>query len=94
MAYVFVFSYDDDNSLNDMIYLARTINSAEILEKTDKNSKSSSIKCFVCNKYPYITSEFTVDNFDEGVLEQMCEDDPKIFEMMNKLKEVFKNSEE
>lgn len=94
MAYVFVFSYDDDNSLNDMVYLARTINSAENLEKTDKNSKSSSIKCFICNKYPYLTSDLNAENFDIGTLEQMCEDDVKIFEMMNKLKEVFKNSEE
>ncbi len=94
MAYIFIFSYDDDNSLNDMIYLARTINSAETLEKTDKNSKSSSIKCFVCNKYPFLTTDLTPENFDEGVIEQMCEDDVKIFEIMNKLKEVFKNSDE
>ena len=47
-----------------------------------------------CNKYPFLTTDLTPENFDEGVIEQMCEDDVKIFEIMNKLKEVFKNSEQ
>lgn len=91
MAYLFVFDYDDDNSFNEIVFLARLIMNAEKMDMNLEGFKS--VKCFVCNKYPYLINDLNQQNFNEEVLNQMCEDDIKIFEFVQKLKDIFYNLE-
>jgi len=91
MAYLFVFDYEDDNSFNEIFYLARVIMNGEKLNMNSEGTKS--VKCFVCNKYPYLVNDLNQQNFNEEVLNQMMENDLKIFEYIQKLKDIYQNIE-
>lgn len=91
MAYLFVFDYDDDNSFNEIFYLARVIMNGEKLNMNSEGTKT--VKSFVCNKYPYLVNDLNQQNFNEEVLNQMMENDLKIFEYVQKLKDLYQNIE-
>lgn len=83
MAYIFVFDYNDDDSLNDMLESYYQISSDEGIKIADENLKT--VKCFICNKYPVMIDEVPLDIPYQEVVSTYMERDRRTADIVNKI---------
>ena len=83
MAYLFVFDYNDDESLNEMLELYYSITSDESM-KINQDSMIT-VKCFICNKYPLIIQEAPTDVPFADVVKSYMDRDRKTTEIVYKI---------
>jgi hypothetical protein len=100
MAFIFVFEYkveyDKDNkqiynqSLEDMIYLADSINQSEL---SKSSTGSNTVKCFVCNKYPGIIMDYAWEARNREIVQDILNKDNVAEDYFKMIKRIYKNDE-
>jgi hypothetical protein len=83
MAYIFVYDYSDDRSLDEMLDLCYSINTDESIKNTEESFKT--IKVFICNKYPLVIDEYANHSLNKDIVSQLINRDQKTREMVNKI---------
>lgn len=83
MAYIFVFDYSDDRSLDEMLELYYAISTDESLKVQSENLKT--IKCFVCNKYPIMIEDVPDDIAYSEVIKGYADKDKRTGEIISRI---------
>jgi hypothetical protein len=83
MAYLFVFDYYEDESLNDMLEVYYSIATDESIKSSEE--AFTTVKVFVCNKYPLMIEEpSTLVPYSE-IVKSYMQKDKRTMEIINKI---------
>jgi hypothetical protein len=90
MAFIFVFEYGNDKSFFDMIELFQIIISFESNKGTAEEYKI--VKCFLCNKYPFLSAEHKPGVRYEEIVQEFINSDIKTREYVNKVQSMIESN--